>query len=214
MDFLIRSLLSIGDWLSGCVAIERAINVSKGINFNKIKSKTFAKRMICFIFIFTICTYIHDPIHRRLIDDEEEHRTWCVTKYSLFLQTFDLIINILHFSIPFSINCISALVIIITATRSRSQAQKKQSYKQILRQQFQEHKHLLLSSLILVLLALPRLIISVSSGCMKSPRNAWIYLIGYLISFSPPMLICVVFVLPSEMYKKQLKESINRFWHR
>ena len=43
MDCFIRCLLTTSDWLSVCVAIERAINVSKGIHFDKGKSKQMAK---------------------------------------------------------------------------------------------------------------------------------------------------------------------------
>jgi hypothetical protein len=86
IDYLLRSLLSISNWLSACVAIERAVNVSLGIKFNKIKSKKIAKWMILIVILFTSCTYIYDPLHRDLIDDEDEQRTWCVTKYSSSVQ--------------------------------------------------------------------------------------------------------------------------------
>ncbi len=69
----------------------------------------------------------YDPIHRRLIiDDEEENRTWCVVQYSFILQIFDSILHILHFIIPFSINCYT----IINVTRTHSNARKQQSYRQ------------------------------------------------------------------------------------
>jgi hypothetical protein len=164
--------------------------------------------MICLVFIITSCTHIH----RYLIDDEAEHRTWCVVKYSPSLQTFDWVVNILHFSFPFAINCISALVIITATARMRSNVRKKQSYKEHLRIQFREHKHLLISPCILVLLALPRLIISFLSGCMKSARNPWLYLIGYFISFVPTIMTFIVFVLPSEMYRKEFRDSMKRFY--
>ncbi|CAF4375285.1 unnamed protein product, partial [Adineta steineri] len=109
-DFFLRSLLSISDWLSACVAIERAVTILKGANFNKNQSKRIAKQVILFVCILTFLTYIHDPIHRHLIDDEEEQRTWCVIKYPPSLQIYDWILNVFHFSIPPLINCISALI--------------------------------------------------------------------------------------------------------
>jgi hypothetical protein len=212
IDFLLRFLVSSGDWLSACIAIERAVNVTKGVNFDRVKSKKVARCIIPAVLLFTSCTHIHDPIHRLLVDDEEEQRTWCIAKYSPILQIFDRVLSVIHFSIPFSINCISALVVIITAARTRSSIHKNRSYKQLLIEQLQHHKHLLISPIILVFLAFPRLIISFLSGCMKSARNPWIYVIGYFISFIPPMLTFAVFVLPSETYKKQFKDSIKRFW--
>ena len=211
MDFLLRILLVSGDWFRACVSIERAVNVSRGANFDKLKSKKVAKWILLLIFLFTICTHIHDPIHRRLVDDEKEQHTWCMTKYSSSIRIFDMIMNIIHFFIPFIINFISALFIIIIAARSRSNAQKKVSYKQHLREQFQQHKHLLISSLILFVLAIPRLYIAFLSGCMKSTRESWFYLIGYYISFIPSILTFIIFVLPSKMYRKEFKKSIKRF---
>jgi hypothetical protein len=156
--------LSVGDWLN---AIERMVNISRGVNFDKVNS-----------------------IYRRLIDDEEEKRRWCVTKYTPYIQIYDWIVNIFHFSFSFSINCISEIIIIILATRTRSSVQKKQSYRTILQQQLSFHKHLLISPLILVSLAVPRLI----------------------ISFLSPMLTFVIFILPSETYQKEFNQSIKRFF--
>ncbi|CAF1407518.1 unnamed protein product [Adineta ricciae] len=210
LDFLLRFLVSFNDWLSACVAIERAVNISKGIKFNKLKSKQIAKWMILFVFFFTICSYIHDPVHRHLIDDEEEQRTWCITKYSSILKIFDRSVNIVHFFIPFFINFVSALIIILYATRTRSKIQKKHSRKTIFYEQFHHHKHLLIAPIVLALLAFPRLIISFLFGCMKSARNPWLYLTGYFISFIPPMMIFTVFVLPSQVYREEFIQSIKQ----
>ncbi len=62
--------------------------------------------------MMSICTHIHDPIYRYLGDDEEEKRTWCLTRYSLIPQIFDWIINIIHVSFPFLINFFSALLFV------------------------------------------------------------------------------------------------------
>ncbi len=197
IEFILRSLPAIGDWLSACVAIERTFVVLKGITFNKNKSKQMARWIIIGVILFTIGSVIHDPIHRQLINDEEEKRTWCIVRYSSILQIFDSIVHIFHFIIPFSINLISSIVIIINAARIHSNARKKQSYKQYLQEQFDKQKHL-----ILVLLAVPRLIISFLSGCMESVRDPWLFLFGYFISFLPPLLIPIIFILPSEIYTK------------
>jgi hypothetical protein len=168
-DFLIRVFLSINDWIYSCISLDRAFNVYKGIHFNKTKSKEIAKWIVLSVFILSICTHIHDPIHRYLSDDEEEKRTWCLTQYSSNLQIFDSIVNIIHVLFPFLINFFSALLIIKSLTQTRLKVHTKQTYKQILIEQLREHKHLIISSLILLILNLPRLIISLLPGCMKSP---------------------------------------------
>jgi di/tricarboxylate transporter len=128
------------------------------------------------------------------------------------VQIFDLLLNIFHFSLPFGINCISGAIIIITVARTRSNSQKKKSFKEHLREQLHQLKHLLIAPSILIVLPLPRLIISFLAGCMKSARDSWFYLIDYFVSLIPSMMTFVVFVLPSEMYKKEFNESIKRFW--
>ncbi len=46
---------------------------------------------------------------------------------------------------------------------------------------------------------------------MKTTRDdPWLYLIGYIISFLPPMLLIIVFILPSEIYKEEFKNTIAR----
>jgi hypothetical protein len=214
MDFLLRFLLSANDWLTVCVAIERTINVSQGVNFNKRKSKKVAKLMITVVFFGTFCSYIYDPVYRRVIDDEEAHRTWCLNEYSSFVQIFDRFLNIFHFSVPFTINGISAMMIIIVAARTRSRCQEKKTFKEHLREQLRYHKHLLISPLILVVLALPRLVLSFIQGCMGSPRESWFYIIGYSIAFIPSIMTFVVFALPSDVYMKQFTQSMKQLCHR
>ncbi|CAF1211983.1 unnamed protein product, partial [Adineta steineri] len=58
----------------------------------------------------------------------------------------------------------------------------------------------------------PRLILSCLSGCIKLARDSWLYLIIYFISLIPPMMTFIVFVLPSNMYKKEFTDSVKRFW--
>ncbi|CAF4251427.1 unnamed protein product [Rotaria magnacalcarata] len=212
IDFLLQILLSTNDWLCAWVAVERAVSIFQGVRFNKTKSKQIARWIICITLLFNIITYIHDPIHRYLVDDVDEQRTWCITKFSVSFQLYDWLLHLFHFSIPFSINCISTLIIIIFATRIRSTIHQKQIYRKILREQIHQHKHLLISSSVLVLIAVPRLIISFLFECMKTARNPWLYLVGYFIAFIPSMLTFFLFVLPSKVYKEELIKSIQHVW--
>ncbi|CAF1513822.1 unnamed protein product [Rotaria magnacalcarata] len=212
-EFSLRLFLNAGEWLTASVGIERAVNVTQGVNFNKAKSVKVAKWIILFVFIGNISTLIYDPMYRRLIDDEEEQRTWCVTNYSPSVGIFDVAINIFHFCIPFAMNCISALVIIYNTAYIRAKSQEKISFKQNLYKQIAVNKHLLISPFLLIILALPRLIISFLSGCMKSVNDSWFYLMGHFISFIPSMMTFAVFVLPSDMYKKEFKQFIRNLYH-
>ena len=213
MDFLLRCSLSMNQWLNACVAIERAITMVQGAKFNKKKSKRVAKLMILLLLIFIIGTGLIDPIHRRLIDEEneDEKRIWCVVTYSSRLQTFNSIMNIFNFITPFLCNLISAIILITKKSRQKAQIQMGRNYTQVLRAEIRQYKHLLIAPIILVILAIPRLIFSFASKCMKSADSSWLFLTGYFISFIPPMLTFIVFILPSKFYKKELRKTVNRY---
>ncbi|CAF1292762.1 unnamed protein product [Adineta steineri] len=209
-DVLLKILLSFGDWLYAAVAIERTSNAVQGIHFNKTKSIYIAKYVIPIILLSISISYIHDPISRRLFNDDDEQRTWCILEYSTNLKTYDKFINIFHVLIPFIINIFSAICITIQVFRIRVKTKKKSTYKKLLCIQIQQHKHLLISPCILILLSIPRLIISFLSGCMESVRNPWLYLTGYYISFIPPLLIIILFILPSRTYKEEFISIIKK----
>ncbi|CAF1166729.1 unnamed protein product [Adineta ricciae] len=215
LDCFIRIGLTMDQYMNACVAVERLITVRKGVKFDQKKSKRVAKYAIILLFVWTGITNIHDPIHRRLIHDNNEDdnemgkRIWCIVNYPAKIQTYNSIINLIHFLFPFVLNLISALLIISMTAKQRTIVRTNLSYQQLLLAQFQEHKHLLIAPIILISLALPRLILSFVSNCMKSTTDAWLPLMGYFISFIPPMLTSILFILPSKHYKKQFTKSMK-----
>jgi hypothetical protein len=92
-------------------------------------SNRISKIVIPLVKLFAIGTAIHDPIYRRLIDDTGEERIWCIADYPRSIQIFNSIMDIFHFCIPFCINIICALSIIIIAARTSSTVPKNQNYK-------------------------------------------------------------------------------------
>ncbi|CAF4848680.1 unnamed protein product [Rotaria sp. Silwood1] len=213
LDFLLRVFLNMDQWLNACIALERAITTLMAAGFDKKKSKQIAKIVISILIMFMIGTNIYDPIYRRLIDEEneDEKRTWCIVTYPSSLQTFNSFMQTFHFLVPFLINLISAVILIIKKSRQQSNVRPNRAYKQILKQQIQKHKHLITAPVILVILGIPRLVISFISQCMKSTNDAYLFIAGYFVSFIPPMVTFLVFVLPSEFYKKQLYASLTTF---
>ncbi|UJR16810.1 hypothetical protein I4U23_003709 [Adineta vaga] len=62
----------------------------------------------------------------------------------------------------------------------------------------------------IVILALPRLIFAFVLECMKSARDSVsLFVVGYFISFIPPLLTFTVFILPSKTYMKEFKVAIR-----
>ncbi|CAF1360066.1 unnamed protein product [Adineta steineri] len=213
-DFLLRINLNMDQWLTACVSLERAITTIKGPHFDKQKSKQSAKYIILFLFIILTMTTIHDPIHRHLLDDidyDDEKRIWCIITYSSSLHIYDLLINSFHFFIPFLINFISAIIIIKKTAQYRTRSQNNKHFLMQLRKQLRRYNHLLIAPFVLVILALPRLIISFASGCMKSGQDSWLFLTGYFISFIPSTITFMVFVLPSKIYRQEFMKSIKKY---
>jgi len=237
---VLKVSLYLDGWLNACVAIERTVNVSKGVNFDKKKSQRAARWILLILPIFIMGTLIHEPIHHELFEYttqkynpidinnnstmnvsmendtnvgyENEYNVLCVIRYSRSVQTYNTMSLFIHLVVPFLVNLFSALFIIFGTARRRSTAQtNKKSFKEHAANQIREHKQLLISPFILLLLAVPRLIMSLISGCVDPSENPWLYLCGYLISFTPPILVFTVFVLPSELYRKTFKDSMTRW---
>jgi hypothetical protein len=211
---MLKLFLYLDAWLNACVAIERAVNVSKGVKFDKEKSKRIARWIIILLPFCIMGTIIHEPLYRRLIElkpyeDKIDRYTWCLTRYSRSVQYYNTAILFFHLVAPFIVNLFSALFIIFGSARQRSVARIKQTYREHVYKQLSEHKQLVISPLILLVLSLPRLIISLLSGCVDVSRYPWLFLFGYFISFTPSMLIFVVFVLPSKLYRNTFKESLR-----
>lgn len=216
IDFLLHICLSMDQWLNACVAVERTMVIIKGPNFSKKKSEKVAKFVIVILLILISTSYIHDPLYRRLTDENNDdhandRRIWCIVSYQSNVEVYNYIIHILHFFGPFSINLVSSIALIVKATHQQKNLHKKRRHREILKEQLETHKHLLIAPIVLVLLAIPRLIITFVSTCMKSTNDAWLYLIGYLIAFIPSMINSIVFILPSELYRKECGKTILQY---
>ena len=148
-------------------------------------------------------------IYRDLFDDVEEQRIWCVFRYTQSIEIYSTTIQLFHFIVPFSINLFSVICIIYNMARRRATIRVRENYEHQFIEQFNEHKQLIVSPIVLVILSFPRLLISLFSGCVKVSRNPWLYLSGYFISFIPSTFIFFIFVLPSTFYKEQFLKVFN-----
>ncbi|CAF1296581.1 unnamed protein product [Adineta ricciae] len=134
----------------------------------------------------------------------------CVIHYSSSVQTYNTFILYFHLLVPFLANLFSALFIIFGSARQRSIAQTDQTYKEHVRQRFHEHKQSIISPIALLILTMPRLVVSSPPGCIRTCQNLWLYLISYFFSFAPSILI---FVVPSTTYMNAYKSSLSS-WRR
>ena len=214
MDNLTKVCLAINNWLGACVAIERTISVIQKIKFNRRKSKRMAIRIVLLIIVSVTLSNLPDSLYRVLLHDEVEERTWCIVRYPPSVEIFNSISIFLHFVAPFTINGISAVIIIVAKAHTHFVVKKDESYFQHLGKELQKLKHILISPSVLVLLSIPRLMLAFIPGCMKSTEDLWIYLVGFFISFMPPILTFPIFVLPSRLYRKEFSNQAKSIFQR
>jgi hypothetical protein len=88
---------------------------------------------------------------------------------------------------------------------------ENEAYKTLLIEQFQQNKHLLVSTFLLIIFNMPRLVIIFASGCMTSPSDSCLFLIGYFISFIPRMLIFIIFAISSKIYRQEFHKTVTRY---
>lgn len=241
IEFFLKTLVYVDAWLNACIAAERTIAVRKGISFDSKKSERAARWIVVLLPLFVGMTLIHEPLHRNIFEyetqdyDFQEYFNWtnastegmnqtvtytteqhvlCTTRYSIAVQNYNTVVLFFHLIAPFIVNLLSALYIIFGTARQKATIRTTQKYTKHAFNQFKEHKQLLISSIILLVLSLPRLIIALMPGCIDIYDHRWLYLSGYFISFTPCMLVFVIFVVPSEFYKKKFKETLERCFNR
>ena len=219
LDFLLDLSLYIDQWLGVCVALERALTIMKGSRYNQGASRRTAKYVIGILIIVLVSTTLYDPIYRRLLEvnenDLEEKRIWCIVRLSAGFRTYSAFISMFNPLASFTLNIVSAIIIIVmTARRRRTVLRTHEAYRKIFYEQFQQHKHLLTGPVILIVLAIPRLIISFAGSCMKSTRDSWLFLFGYFISIVPSTVTFLIFVLPSSSYKEVFRMTVKQYRQR
>ncbi len=212
-------------WLTAFVAIERVYVTlyPKNIWFKQPK---IARLMILIIVILTLGSHLHELIYYNNVNDpkELEHGksvhinyfsilyylflftgTWCVAQFTAPIAIYHQANIITHYSIPFLINFMCTITLIVLIARHRAIADKKKTSIQVFREQIIVQKELFVPSLIIILSALPQLIISFSFACKEFhvPWQRYILTIAYFFSYLPQTLTFLLFIQPSTFFKSE-----------
>ena len=201
---------NIHSWLNACVACERAVTVFKGISFDKQLSQRTAKYVSLAVTLINLALYLPQYVNLHLYEDKKEERTLCAIRYSPLMDHYNTLGIFLHLFLPFSINLVSSILLIIGTTRQRTSIDQSSAFATHFSKKFHQHKYLVISPIVLVILSLPRVILSFTLKCDKSSSYFWLNLFAYLCSFSPSILLLVIFVLPSPVYKTQFRRLFTR----
>jgi hypothetical protein len=221
-------------WLMGMVAIER-VYVTWYLKGTWLKSPRIAKRIIVAIVIGVIVLNIHEVIYYESIEDPKSsdmnNSTWCVTSYPSIIGKYNQVNIILNYIIPFLINLLSSIVLMILITRKRATAMIKNvnhshagrnmrttfcAYINLLN----ENKELILAPLVTMLpqlFSLPQFIISFSLACQEFQVDwqRYLLIISYFITYLPQVISYKLYISPSTFYKNEfhttlLKKKINK----
>jgi hypothetical protein len=193
--------------------------VARGALFNKQTSIRLAKRLCVVLLIVMVGVTVHETMTRQLVEDPRLGRyTWCIAKYnSVQWQTLASTLSIVHLLGPFLINFFSTGILIVFITRQKLTVRKDktcQSFTTVLRKQIAFYKHLIISPTVLLILALPRLIISLGSLCIDTSWRNYVFLVGYFISFIPFMATFLIFITPAPVYRDELQSFLVRIRRR
>jgi hypothetical protein len=218
LEYGLILLPNLSNWLSACVSIERAFTVVRGALFDKEATVHIAKRLSIVLAIVLAVMTVPEPLSRHLIEDPRLGRyTWCVAQYnSIHWRTLASFFSIMHLLCPFLINFFSAVILIVFISRQKTNIRKDKTpraFGTVLREQAAHYKYLLISPTVLLIMALPRLVLSLGSLCIDTSCRNFIFLAGYFISFIPFMTTLFIFVLPSPVYYNELKPQMSQIRH-
>lgn len=206
---LLQIFLQYDRWLNAFVALERATAAIKGVQFNRNRSRTTAIFAIPISFVIVGSLLVPPLTRLDLFYDEIEERTWCVVTYVEWIQRYRTAFIHIYYFVPLLINIISIILIVTVTAHQKHRSHRTQTYMIHVRSQMRKNKHVLISTITVVVLTLPHLIISFLLECKKSSRIFWLSLIGYFLSLFPATLIFFIFALPSPLYKKQFNLLIK-----
>ena len=214
LETLVSTLPTIYDWLTACLAIDRAMTATQGASYNKKRNQRLAKYINIFICIIVTTTCIHKAIGRHLINDpiSTEH-TWCVLAGSSLLMRYESIINVIHLIGPFTVNLMSTFFFLTSLARRKTETTAKQrkvktNYRSILLEQILIYRPFVVSPILIALFSLPRLIFTFAFTCIQATWQKDIFLAGYFISFVPLTSTLFIFVFPSPAYQEELHKII------
>jgi hypothetical protein len=207
ISYMLSVSIRCSFWLTSLIAIERVCYVL--FPFVTVLKKPLIATIITFITLPIVgVMHIHELIfYMKIIDLNGQSA--CVVNFPLKFRTYDRIIILTHYIIPFCIQILSITVLIILAARSRSRASdNRDTFIEYLKQQFKSQKELYITPSVIILSGLPQTILSFSFACLE--LVSWqqhALLIAYFLSFAPQLLGFVLFVLPSTNYMKEFEAT-------
>jgi hypothetical protein len=222
LEYSLRLIPSLFDWLTVCISIERAYTVFKDVQFTKLialKTLKYSRWIILIVFLLNILTTLHRPFYLVLVDeltlnDEPAGHPCCVLDLaSTSWNIYEKIINICHLIIPFILNLLSMIGFISHKTKFELKSgirKNKDTRIFIIKEQLLKYKPLTISPIVILILEIPRFVLTFILACIDHPWQRYVYLTGYFISFLPLTGVLFIYILPSPKYKNELQKVVKK----
>ncbi|CAF1190284.1 unnamed protein product [Adineta ricciae] len=212
-DFLLSFLVSLCDWLTACIACERTSNSLQGVRFSRRTSVRAVKIVIPLLVTVLLLVLLHRPFNQDLLNDPyNNERSWCIIKFRQpWLQYYTIVINVFNTTVPFLINFVSAIVFLVSFSRTRQRADTKTKYSVVLRKQFYLHKDLIISPCCMIVFKVPWIITMLIVKCIESPWQLYLTVVVYCLSLMPLTTTFLIFIVPAPAYWKVFLDKWHKF---
>lgn len=165
--------------------------------------------LVCMLLV-SVSTSIEIVSHRLIkIDHMEEFSVQCIIEMNGIWRDIDTILLFVHHLTPFVLYVFSLMMIIRLAAQSRSSVQQE-SFLSALWIQIKKCRKQLICPILMIISSLPQLVIGFSVDCDQW-HNLWLrYLIlaSYLTAHTSQWASFVLFIYPSENYKKAFQQTL------
>ncbi len=226
LSYLLSCTIRMSYWLMCMVAIER-VNVTWYLQGAWMKNPRIAKRIIVTIIVGIVVCNIHEAIFYQSIEDpkssDTNNSTWCVTSYPVIIEKYNQVNIILNYVLPFLINLVSTVMLMVLVIRKRATSKLKKSNRtdsitpsrSIFRSYIDilnENKELIFAPLITMLpqlFSLPQFILSFTLACQQFNVGWQRYLLisSYFITYLPQVFSYKLYVSPSTFYKVEFNAT-------
>jgi hypothetical protein len=210
LPYIMSSMSYFSSWLMALVSVERAFVVQLS---NKWYSFQSPKAAITMSIITCICLFgsLYKQIDQYKLISDPNSNMWCIQEISFSQQTLFQFLPIVHQLVPFIVNILSTLSIIITVGRSKAASHHLPQRVTVV-QQARKRVDLLLGPFICFITQLPQLIMLFLNPCIYNDKQwfSHIALITYYITFAPHMSLFFMYIVPSPLYKELFIKLASR----
>jgi hypothetical protein len=226
LSYLLACTSRMSYWLMSMIAIERVYTIwcSPGI---WLKSPRIVKRIIAAVIFGILIFDVHELIYYQSTEDPKSlyinNSTLCVTSYPSGVATYNQVNIILNYILPFLINLLSTIILIILIIRQHATTVAKEQDRlytgasakstfRIYMDLLMTKKELILAPLLTMLpqlSSLPQFILSFSLACQDFNVNwqRYLLIISYFIMYLPQVLSYVLYISPSKFYKNEFHRT-------